>query len=102
MNDFLIGLGVAVGATLLLSKYDSARLTAMQQQSCTALGGQWDIDACTKAGQPIATQYTMISPWILVGVPFAAAVLSTRSLGGFLGAGAGTVGVFFYAISEIH
>lgn len=102
MNDFLIGLGVAIGGSFLTSNLDNANTTKQQQASCASLGGTWQVDSCVKSGQPIATAYTMYGPAIDLGIPLAAAILLTRSLPGGLGAAVGIAGMFLVGISGIH
>jgi hypothetical protein len=110
MNDFILSLAVTVGGIFMMDRMDENSANSQQQASCGALSGTWSsviqegatTGTCTKAGQPIATAYTMWGAPVDFGVPMAAGILLTRSLPGLLGAVVGAIGMFLLGISEIH
>jgi hypothetical protein len=105
MNDFLLALAVAAGGGFLMGQLDTASATSQQKASCVAQGGVWgtpDAGLCNKGGQDITTVYSLWGPVIDLGVPIAAAVLLTGSVGGIFGAVVGGAALMLISVSSIH
>jgi hypothetical protein len=106
MHDFLIAAGVTIGGGYLVSKLSTDQAIQQQQASCASKQGTWKsygtYGTCYVGGGPVATQYTMWSPTVVLGVPVAVGILLTRSGGGLLGAAVGAGLLFMIAISGIH
>lgn len=122
-NDFLLGLGIAVGGAFALNALTQttsfqAMIASQDKQNCAA-PNQWMTGTvngivygshgiCTdKTGAPLMSSTPSNPLYLLEGptglaIPAALALLITQSGSGALGAAIGIVGVFLYGISGIH